>query len=977
MTIKRKLILLTILPTITILLFSVNHIIDKYRTYDTHEHLIESSKLINNTTNVLHELQLERGFISSYINSKNPEHKNYFKDMLDKQQQKTDKVINEFNLFIQYINSEDIQIINKKFTEKITMLLGSIEDVRTNIANNIITPYESFIHFYYINSQLLELADGIKFYSNDNKTQNNIMTLKKLLIFQEASGQERAFIELLIGKEVSLQGLEKLEGIWYIQDNAYQNIKILLDDSVLSNELNKIDNKEANEYIQNTRQKIKEYQNKKFSLDAKVWFSSATERIDDYHKLGRYIFSQILDEITSKNNALYNSFIYQLLFTILTISVLLIGVSLIARNIDESLKKLDNGMNDFFDFLNFKTNAPKDIDTDSNDELSNIAKKTNRQIHYIQNNLDNDKHFIQETTHIVSQMRDGNFSNKLRFNPTNPALMELKVVFNNLIKLISNKIAEQTSSLEALNQSLEEKVYQQTAELEKQIVEITEARDAAIEAERSKDIFLANMSHEIRTPLNAILGFVTILKKRIKDETSLDYLGIVDSSGKSLLNVINDILDFSKIQSGKLSITPHNIDPVVEFGNTIQLFSSKAYEKHLTYAVYIDPNLPKEISVDEDRIKQILSNLLSNAIKFTPENGIVSVYIVIKDGFIIMSVQDNGIGIPTESQTKIFNSFSQADSSTTKKYGGTGLGLSISLKLAEIMGGNISLVSQEGIGSTFTLKVPIEIINDTHEHLMDLDKIKNYNFAVLNTCKEHEVFTKLIKKYLHNFGIENIVELDEFKEDGYDILFFIPDESYNRKIIDNNTPAIAILKSNLSDYPDSGNITPLHAPFTPTSIIETLNDIIDEDIHVITGSDAVFEEGSYCEVKFGGSVLVAEDNKTNQLLISLILDDYDIDHHIVDNGKEAVEIFKKKKFDLVLMDENMPELNGIGAMQQIKEYETKNNLKKTPIIAVTANALTTDVKRFIDAGMDGFVAKPINNELLEIELDKHLKRLRT
>ncbi len=472
MTIKRKLILLTILPTITILLFSVNHIIDKYRTYDTHEHLIESSKLINNTTNVLHELQLERGFISSYINSKNPEHKNYFKDMLDKQQQKTDKVINEFNLFIQYINSEDIQIINKKFTEKITMLLGSIEDVRTNIANNIITPYESFIHFSYINSQLLELADGIKFYSNDNKTQNNIMALKKLLIFQEASGQERAFIELLIGKEVSLQGLEKLEGIWYIQDNAYQNIKILLDDSVLSNELNKIDNKEANEYIQNTRQKIKEHQNKKFSLNSKVWFMSATERIDDYHKLGRYIFSQILDEITSKNNALYNSFIYQLLFTILTISVLLIGVSLIARNIDESLKKLDNGMNDFFDFLNFKTNAPKDIDTDSNDELSNIAKKTNRQIHYIQNNLDNDKHFIQETTHIVSQMRDGNFSNKLRFNPTNPALMELKVVFNNLIKLISNKIAEQTSSLEALNQSLEEKVYQQTAELEKQIEEV-------------------------------------------------------------------------------------------------------------------------------------------------------------------------------------------------------------------------------------------------------------------------------------------------------------------------------------------------------------------------------------------------------------------------------------------------------------------------------------------------------------------------
>jgi len=320
------------------------------------------------------------------------------------------------------------------------------------------------------------------------------------------------------------------------------------------------------------------------------------------------------------------------------------------------------------------------------------------------------------------------------------------------------------------------------------------------------------MSHEIRTPLNAILGFVTILSKRIKDEKSQEYLSIIDSSGRSLLNVINDVLDFSKIQSGKYNITPNNIDPMIEFSNTTNLFASKAYEKHLTYAVYIDPNIPKEISVDDDRVKQILSNLLSNAIKFTPKNGTINVYIVIKDDSLIMSVQDSGIGIPKDSQINVFNSFSQADNSTTRKYGGTGLGLSISLKLAELMGGTISLISKEGTGSTFTLRVPIKTVDNSAKNLLDLNKVAKYRFAILNTSKEHEVFTNLIKKYLSDFGIDNVIELSEFREDGYDILFFVPDDLYNEKIIEKNIHAISMEKSSIINIPNSSTTTSIYAP---------------------------------------------------------------------------------------------------------------------------------------------------------------------
>ncbi|MDF1874957.1 response regulator [Sulfurimonas sp. SAG-AH-194-I05] len=492
---------------------------------------------------------------------------------------------------------------------------------------------------------------------------------------------------------------------------------------------------------------------------------------------------------------------------------------------------------------------------------------------------------------------------------------------------------------------------------------------AAQEGAKAKSEFLASMSHEIRTPLNAILGFVTILKKIIKEEKPLGYLDIIDTSGKSLLTIINDILDFSKMQSGQFTIDTYAVESMEEFSNAVMLFASKTYEKQVVYVTYIDPNLPQTIKVDAVRIVQILSNLLSNAIKFTPMYGEVSVSIHYENSTLIIAVTDSGIGIAEENIEKIFSAFSQADGSTTRKYGGTGLGLSISSTLANLMDGDLRVESEEGVGSTFTLSMPIEVLKEEPLCSIDYTSFAKLRFAILNTNTECVSNIKLIKKYLQDFKVDSILELSTYQEDGYDVLFFIPDEEYNLAIIKAGIPAVAILRANTIKLAEIKHIVPLYVPFIPRTIIEALNETGIKNIKAVTiQQDVLLDE----EIQFSGKVLVAEDNKTNQMLIKLILMDYGIDFDIANDGVEAVAMFKECDYDMVLMDENMPNKNGIEAMLEIKEYEITKALILTPIIALTANALESDKVRFLEAGMDGFVSKPIDTKELEAEFSKYL-----
>jgi len=378
-----------------------------------------------------------------------------------------------------------------------------------------------------------------------------------------------------------------------------------------------------------------------------------------------------------------------------------------------------------------------------------------------------------------------------------------------------------------------------TLEIEAQ-VELEEKTRLANVANSAKSEFLANMSHEIRTPLNAILGFVDLLKNENKGRKSLEYVNIIDSSSQSLLQIIEDILDFSKIESGKLEIDKIDFEAKKEFEIITHLFSAKCSQKNISLELNIDKNMPQSINTDPLRIKQVISNMLSNAVKFTEGGKKITVSIEYNNKSLRVSVADEGKGIAKDKLSHIFDAFSQEDNSTTREYGGTGLGLSISTKLVELLGGQLKVKSELGVGSEFYFTIPI--------------------------------------------GIGKIQVVEQ-----------------------------------------------------------------------VASTNTEFENKK---------VLLVEDNTANQMFMKIVLKQLKMSFVVANDGIEAIEKFKVEKFDVVLMDENMPNMNGIESTRHIREYEEEYNLKRTPIVALTANALKGDREKFLAANMDEYLTKPINKQRL-------------
>ncbi len=376
------------------------------------------------------------------------------------------------------------------------------------------------------------------------------------------------------------------------------------------------------------------------------------------------------------------------------------------------------------------------------------------------------------------------------------------------------------------------------------ITELEKAREKAEKAEKVKAEFLANMSHEIRTPMNGIFGFIQLLATTPLEEKQKQYVHLINDSTKILMTIINDILDFSKIESGKIETEKVPINPFEEFENTFLLLSEKANEKRLVYRMHIDPDISSCIRIDSVRIKQVLLNLIGNAIKFTPVEGSVLVdiervsHLGAKET-IRVSVRDTGIGIPLERQEKIFDPFSQADSSTTRQFGGTGLGLSISRSLVEIMGGKLELESAPDEGSRFFFTLEVE------------------------ACV--------------------------------------------------NTPSA--LGALVAETKEASGMKPLE--------------------HL--------------------QLLIAEDYEINRILMEELLSQYKIAYDFAINGEEAVAMAEARTYDAILMDINMPVMNGIEATRRIRLFDSL-----TPIVALTANALEGDREKFMQMGMAGYLTKPID-----------------
>jgi len=512
------------------------------------------------------------------------------------------------------------------------------------------------------------------------------------------------------------------------------------------------------------------------------------------------------------------------------------------------------------------------------------------------------------------------------------------------------------------------------------------AKKQAIEAEQIKDLFLANMSHEIRTPLNGILGFTQLLKETPLVDSQQEFLGIIESSSDNLLNIVNDVLDLSKIKADKMELESISFDTIETLNSAIEPHEIKASAKKVEYSTFIDPTLPHLIG-DPTKLSQVMTNLIGNAMKFTDYQGIIKVSIdkiaeIADDVEVRFSVRDNGIGISKEQKKNIFQAFTQADISTTREFGGTGLGLAITSNLVERMGGKLELESEIGKGSEFYFSITLKRSPDSID-VINLHRGMNIGYLKPAGTAEKSVEINL-KRYLLATGasIEEFSSMESTDIQAYDLV--IADYSFidireNINMLSETANHLIVLTfiTYAADAKDLRNKVDsiIYKPLNITKINRAL-DIIEGNVSNnetdVVNTDKTNNTGIAEKQKVdkpmleGNHILVVEDNIINQKLIDNILSGLGATIKIANNGQEAIDIFTTTdRFDIVFMDAQMPIMGGIEASQKIVAWEKEQGITHTPIVALTANALHGDRAKYLDAGMDDYLSKPIDVDKLK------------
>lgn len=527
-----------------------------------------------------------------------------------------------------------------------------------------------------------------------------------------------------------------------------------------------------------------------------------------------------------------------------------------------------------------------------------------------------------------------------------------------------------------LYRELAEHNYRLERTVEERTRELRASEEEARAASKAKGEFLANMSHEIRTPINGVLGMTGLLLETRLDSEQREFALATERSAQSLLMLINDLLDYSKIEAGSLTLEQVPLDLRLVIDDVGELLAPQAIKKGIELGVRYAPGVARHFVGDPGRIRQIITNLAGNAVKFTSDGHVLITVDTTPSGMVKISVQDTGIGIPEHAVERIFEKFEQADLSTTRKHGGTGLGLAISRDLTELMGGWVEVTSKEGEGSTFSVHLQLE--SPPEESECSAIDLGGSTFAVASPSS---LTRGLVREQLGAWGADVDVFTSADAAQREAIIRAQGDAPYTASFIDHafgddvcGQFAAAMKAGSGAAEPCIVRLTPGHLPdrndpsrgfsfdmakpLLERRWIETLR-----RVGVVAAESAESRESSEANLLASGRVLLVEDNRVNRTIALKLLDKMGVEAVMAEDGQQAVDAVEKEEFDLILMDCQMPVMDGYDATLAIRRREEETG-RRVPIVALTASARESDRQRCLDVGMDGFLSKPLTvNEL--------------